>query len=267
VLHTFTGGADGGNPVSEVVFDRAGNLYGTAPYGGSSACTFGCGVVYKMTPSRGGWTQTVIYNFTGGSDGAYPEGGLIFDQAGNLYGTAAGGTGQAGIIFKLTPSSDGWTETVLHNFQLATDGGGLQYSLTADASGNMYGVTYGGGSGNGGTVFECSPSGGGTFTVLYSFGPSGGEPSEPSGTPVLDSAGNLYGATSHGGSYFNHYGTVWELSPSSHGWIETDLHTFIGSDGYGIFPFCSLVLDSQGRLYGTTSMGGPCCGTVWQLTL
>jgi uncharacterized repeat protein (TIGR03803 family) len=264
VLHTFTGGADGGNPISEVVFDRAGNLYGTTPYGGNTACPYGCGVVYKMMPSAGGWTQIVIYNFTGGSNGAHPSSGLIFDQAGNLYGAADEGTGQAGIIYELTPSNGGWTETVLHNFQPATDGAGPQYSLVADASGNMYGVTYGGGPASGGTVYEWSPSGGGTFSVLYSFGLAYGEPSSPSGTPVFDGAGNLYGTTSHGGTGFLNFGTVYKLSPSSQGWKETDLHTFIGNDG--IFPFCSVVLDQQGRLYGTASMGGGCCGTVWQLT-
>ena len=262
VLHTFTGGADGGNPISEVVFDRAGNLYGTTPYGGNTTCTLGCGVVYKMTPSGGGWTQTVIYNFTGGNDGAYPSSGLIFDQAGNLYGVADGRT--VGVIYELTPSDGAWTETVLHNFQPATDGAGPQYSLVADASGNMYGVTYDSGPASGGTLYEWSPSGGGTFSVLYSFGLAYGEPSSPSGTPVFDGAGNLYGTTSHGGSRFLDFGTVYKLSPSSQGWIETDLHTFTGNDG--IFPFCSVVLDQQDRLYGTASMGGGCCGTVWQLT-
>ncbi len=264
VLHTFTGGADGGNPVSEVVFDRAGNLYGTTPIGGSSNCPSGCGVVYKMTPSAGGWTQTVIYNFTGGSDGQYPRGGLIFDQAGNLYG-AAGSAESSGIIYKLTPSNGSWTETVLHSFQDATDGAAPEYSLTTDASGNFYGVTVAGGPQGGGTVYEYSPSGGGSFTVLHAFGLSYGEPDAPSGTPIFDNAGNLYGTTAHGGYLFNDYGSVYKLSPSGNGWTETDLYVFTeGVDG--LFPFGSLAFDAQGNLYGTASMGGVGNGTIWRIT-
>ncbi len=265
VLHTFTGGVDGANPYSEVTFDQAGNMYGAAPGGGNTACPSGCGVVYKMTPSAGGWTQSIIYNFTGGDDGYYPSGGLIFDSAGNLYGVASGGTGQAGIIYKLTPSNGGWTKTILHNFQEATDGGGPTYTLTADASGNLYGITFGSGPQGGGTVYEYSPSGGGTFTLLYAFGMSYGEPDTPSGTPILDSAGDLYGTTAHSGRLFTDYGNVYKLSHSNNGWTETDLYIFNGrSDGY--FPYCSLVFDQQGNLYGTASMGGASFGTVWQIT-
>ena len=263
MLHTFTGGADGGNPVSEVVFDRAGNLYGTAPVGGSSNCPSGCGVVYEMSPSPGGWTQTVIYNFTGGDDGFGPSGGLIFDQAGNLYGLASGGPGGVGMIYKLTPSNGGWTKTILHNFQAATDGAGPEYTLTADASGNLYGIAAGGGPQGGGTVYEYSASG--AFTVLHAFGISYGEPDTPSGTPTFDNAGNLYGTTAHGGYLFNDFGSVYELSPSGSGWTETDLYVF--TEGInGLFPFCSVVLDAQGNLYGTASMGGAGNGTIWRIT-
>jgi uncharacterized repeat protein (TIGR03803 family) len=265
VLHTFTGGADGAQPYSEVTFDQAGNMYGTASSGGSLNCNSGCGVVYKMTPSAGGWTQSIIYNFTGGDAGQYPSGGLIFDHLGNLYGAAGGGGTGSGIIYKLTPSNGGWTETVLHNFQGATDGGGPTYTLTADASGNLYGVTYGGGPQGGGTAYEYSPSNGGTFTVLHAFGISYGEPATPSGTPIFDSAGNLYGTTAYGGYLFTDFGSVYKLSPSGGGWTETDLYVFEGGRD-GMFPFCSPVFDAQGNLYGTASQGGIGDGTVWRIT-
>lgn len=266
VLYRFARTDDGANPYSEVIFDSAGNLYGTTAYGGGGACDggLGCGVVYELTPSNGGWTETVLYTFTGGSDGAEPIGGLIFDQAGNLYGTSNGGDG--GFIFKLSPSNGGWTETTLYSFQAATDGAGPDSTLIADGSGNLYGVAYQGGVNNGGTAFEWSPSGGGTFTVLYSFPTN----SVPSGSPIFDIAGNLYGTTADGGA--NHIGSIFKLSPNGSGWTETDIHSF-GGLGDGANPYSGVTMDSEGRLYGTALNGGAnlqiCangCGTVWEIT-
>ena len=269
VLYRFTGTADGANPYSEVVFDSAGNLYGTAAYGGGGSCNggLGCGVVYKLTPSSGGWTESVIYSFTGGNDGAEPVGGLIFDQAGNLYGTGfAGGTGQGGVIFKLTLSNGGWTETAVHGFQAATDGSRPQSTLIADSSGNLYGVATLGGVNSGGTAFEWSPSGGGTYSVLYSFPFNSG----PVGSPIFEVDGNLYGTTANGGA--NQIGTIFQLHPTTDGWTETDIHTF-GGLGDGANPYGNMAMDQNGRLYGTALNGGGnlqiCangCGTIWEIT-
>ena len=168
------------------------------------------------------------------------------------------------MIYKLTPSNGGWTKTILHNFQGTTDGAGPEYTLTADASGNLcVAIAAGGGPQGGGTVYEYSASG--AFTVLHAFGISYGEPDTPSGTPTFDNAGNLYGTTAHGGYLFNDFGSVYELSPSGSGWTETDLYVF--TEGInGLFPFCSVVLDAQGNLYGTASMGGAGNGTIWRIT-
>ena len=163
VLWSFTGGQqDGSYPWSGVIFDGSGNLYGTTTEGGDPACVGGCGTVYKMTPSGSGWTEKPIYSFTGGSDGAVPYGGLIFDQSGNLYGTTISGgiNGESGTVFELTPNPDGsWNFNLLYSFN---GNGGPDGSLTMDAAGNLYGITaendcpdcstYG-------DVFELTPSG------------------------------------------------------------------------------------------------------------
>ena len=267
VLYRFSGGADGGVPFTEVVFDTAGNLYGTTAYGGNTSCDYGCGVVYKLTPSNGGWTESVIYSFTGGDDGAEPVGGLIFDQAGNLYGTGfAGGSGLGGVIFELTPSNGKWTETTLHGFQAGTDGSRPQSTLIFDSAGNLYGVASLGGPKNGGTAFEWSPSNGGTYTVLFSFASE----SNPTGTLAFDPARNLYGTTANGGA--NQIGTVFRLHPSNGSWTETDLYTFQGL-GDGANPYSGVTMDQEGHLFGTALNGGGflqiCangCGSVWVVT-
>jgi uncharacterized repeat protein (TIGR03803 family) len=262
VLYRFSGN-DGANPYSGVIFDNAGNLYGTTLYGGTGSC--GCGVVYKLTPSGGGWTQTVIHNFAGGSDGKYPFGGLILDRAGNLYGTAIdGGSAGDGVIYELSPSNGGWTETIVHNFA-GIDGSGPIAGLIADQSGNFYGVASGGGTTDGGTAFELSNPGNWTYTLLYNFARG----DYPYGALAFDSAGSLYGTTSGLGS--NGYGTVFKLTPSNGSWVGTDLHDFSGSDG--AFPLGSVTLDASGNIYGTALDGGGffdnCdagCGTVWEIT-
>jgi uncharacterized repeat protein (TIGR03803 family) len=202
VLHSFTFGADGGYASGGVIRDSAGNLYGTASSGG----TAGWGVVYKLNAAG---QETVLYSFTGGADGGYPKSGVIFDPAGNLYGTTYfGGTSNAGVVYKLAPSGQ---ETVLCNFTGYTGAnGGYPYTgVIRDSAGNLYGATpYGGSAGNG-VVYELDPAG--NETVLYTFtgGADGGEPFE--GSLVRDSAGNLYGTTQFGGK--NSGGVVFELTP------------------------------------------------------
>ena len=165
VLYQFTGGNDGGNPTRSVplLFDAAGNIYGAATYGGPA----NSGVVYELTPSGGGWTESVLYSFTGGSDGAHLR-GISFDGEGNILGVAAYGGNKdcgfgygCGTVYELTPSQTGWTETTLHTFQQGIDGG-WPGPLLRDKAGNLYGITEDYGPDNGGTVWEMSPSNGGS---------------------------------------------------------------------------------------------------------
>ena len=165
-LHNFGNGTDGANPQDDLIFDAAGNLYGTTGEGGSNACGGpGCGTAFELMSDGGGtWTEKRLHNFGNGTDGVYPYGALIFDADGNLYGTTYGGGSNActgfgcGVAFEMTPNgSGGWTEKKLHNFGSGTDGANPSASLIFDAEGNLYGTTTYGGSHNGGTVFEITP--------------------------------------------------------------------------------------------------------------
>jgi uncharacterized repeat protein (TIGR03803 family) len=264
VLYSFMGGADGALPgYGKPVFDSAGNLYNTVTEGGSTDClAMGCGLVYKLTPLTNGWAKSVVHLFTG-VDGQYPAGGVIFDNAGNIYGTTAlGGGAGYGVVFELTPSGSGWTETVLYSFQGGSDGQYPEGGLVFDGSGNIYGATSYGGVHGGGTVFELAPSGDGwTFQTLYNFGGSG---FGPYGALVMDQAGNLYGTTYSGGS--QGFGAVFKLTQSDHGWSYISLHDFTGGDDGGN-PGCGVMFDASGNLYGTASTGGVYRdGIVWQVT-
>jgi uncharacterized repeat protein (TIGR03803 family) len=248
ILHSF-GGSDGYSPTG-LIFDTTGNLYGTTGGGGAN----GDGTVYRLTPSNGGWIESVLHSFAG-SDGSYPQAGLVLDTAGNLYGTTKqGGASGFGTVFELKPSSGAWTETVLHSFTVS-DGIDPEASLIFDGSDNLYGTTLGGGAYGGGTVFELKHSNGGwTEATLYSFPGNVGYALEAN--VVFDSEGNLLGTTAQGpGVDCNTVGCgiVFELSPPG-SWIETTLHAFIGSDGER--PLAGVILDSQGNLYGTTWLGG-----------
>ncbi len=273
-LYAFTGHpTDGDIPSGGVTFDTAGNLYGTTSYGGNGVCAqpplpnYGCGIVYKLSPSGNGWTETVIYNFQGANDGHSPAGNLIVDAAGNLYGTAQGGSGGDGVIYELSPSNGAWTQTIIHSFQ-GSDGN-YPGALIADPSGNLYGITGSGGASNFGTVFELTQPGTWNFQLLYSF-PSGSTGQYPEGGLARDSAGNLYGATQDGGT--NDYGVAFKLSFSNGNWVESVLHSFDG-DPDGFYPSVQLV-DSAGNIYGTSETGGDTqdcypdfgCGTLWRIT-
>ena len=275
-LYKFSGYSDGSNPYgATLVFDAAGNLYGTTFAGGGGSCAVGCGVVFKLTPSGGGtWTESTVYTFMGGGDGASPWAGITLDQAGNLYGTtSAGGAYGNGTIYELSPSGSGWTEKTLHSFQTLQDGGSPYAGLIFDHSGNLYGATQYGGSGGGGTVFELTPSGGSwTYAVLYNFiGSGGGRAKGPVANLVMDTGGNLYGTTAGDGTY--RFGSVFKLTNGTGGWTYTSLHDFTdGLDGGS--PRSNLVFDAAGNIYGTASTGGTgnpvtCvgnCGVVWQIT-
>ena len=273
-LHKFTGGKDGGAPYASLIFDQAGNLYGTTTFGGNLSCNsgYGCGVVFKLAPKAGGgWTESVLYRFNGGIDGGFPYAGLIFDQAGNLYGTTSLGGNLScgylgsgcGVVFTLTPNSDGsWTESVLYSFTGGSDGENPQSSLIFDSLGNLYGTTPEGGAGGRGTVFELAPKVGGGWeeSVLYTFCPGAkcADGEDPLASLIFDQAGNLYGTTYAGGNS-NNKGTVFTLTPNSGGsWSESVLYSFCPTkpcrDGNN--PYAGLTLDPAGNLYSTTLSGG-----------
>jgi uncharacterized repeat protein (TIGR03803 family) len=195
-----------------VVFDAKGNLYGTTEGEGAYG-----GIVYELTPGAGGsWTETTLHYFLpDDTDGYALASGLIFDAAGNLYGTTLfGGTGKAGTVFKLTPTSDDvWTETILHDFGSGTAEYGPSGALVFDTAGNLYGATNASGIYNYGTVFELSPAGHGKWTgrVLHDFNNNGKDGYQPGAGLILDAAGNLYGTTNFGGLYGD--GVVFEITP------------------------------------------------------
>ncbi len=258
VLYSFNC-ADGCNPQFErLIFDGAGNLYGTTPHGGA----YGNGVVFELTPTSTGWSETVLYSFTGGADGGYSYAGVIFDAAGNLYGTTwVGGAYGGGVVFELTPTSNGWSESVLHSLT-----GGSDAALTFDRGGNLYGITWFEGTYGWGTVFKLGPNRNGIWTesVLYQFkGDKDG--AEPRGRLIFDSAGNLYGTT--GNAYTSGYGIAFELVPNSNGtWTKHTLHQFTGGKD-GANPIGGLTFDPAGNLYGAAPYGGADgYGVVYKLT-
>lgn len=276
VIHSFHV-SDGAYPAAGLIFDSAGNLYGTTQLGGrfdGGLCMQGCGVVFELSPTpEGGVNYTVLYKFCSAAnctDGAFPSGGVVLDSSGNLYGmTSSGGGSRAcgdgcGVVFELSPSPGStWTEAVLHTFT-GGDGGGPYAGLTIDSVGNLYGSADGG---KAGLVFELTPSVNGTWneTVLYSF-TGGADGRAPLWNLILDSQGNLYGTTLHGGSGSCGCGVVFELTPGPGGtWSETTLYTFRGGSD-GASPVAGLILDSTGNLYGTTKYGGAGDGgTVFEL--
>jgi len=264
VIYRFSG-PDGYRPLeAEVTFDRTGNMFGTTSGGGSGLG----GTVFELIRNGNQWTHSVIYNFSGPLDGAEPDGGLLFDSAGNLYGTTfEGGTPDCycGVVYELSPSAGGWTFRVLHTFD-ATTGRWPAAGLVMDPAGNLYGTTSSGGLSNGGTVFELSPAGNDwNFSTIYAFDNTGGtDESGPFSPLLLDTAGNLYGTTVFDGAYA--HGSVFKLTATNGGWSFTSLHDFQSSPD-GEYPYGNLVMDASGNVYGTTYEGGDYgLGTVWEIT-
>lgn len=263
---------DGADPVDRgsLVFDKAGNLYGTTKANGQ----FGYGTVFELTPlvSSETWTETTLYSFGSGIDAQNPDFGLtMFGNA--LYGaTSHGGKSGAGAIFKLTPpikAGGAWTETVLYSFTSGSDGGGPPASPTVSSTGVLYGTAGEGGLYGNGVVYQLSPPAKGssewTETVLHNFPEGTDDGVAPSAGVILDKQGALYGTTYYSSGPFP-FGLVFKLAPPS--WEETILYDFTGKSD-GIYPQGSLAFDSSGALYGTTSglgqQGGD-QGAVFKLT-
>ena len=253
ILYSFMANSiDGGRPYGGVVFDAAGNLYGTTFADGK----YQGGTVFELSPQTGGgWTETILHNF---STGQQPWAGLAIDAAGNLYGTTTqGGAFGQGIVFELSPTSGGgWTYTRLHSFGAGKDGQGPYGALVMDAAGNLYGTTMGGGAFQQGTVFELSPVSGGGWSekILHHFNDNGQDGTGPAAGVTFDSAGNLYGTTFKGGSM--NVGTVYRLSSVSGGWAYKVLHTFGTKASDGQYPWAGVIVDAAANIYGTTENGG-----------
>lgn len=268
VLHSFTGMPDGFYPTGNLAFDHAGDIYGTTTGGG----TYDYGTVFELTLSGGAYTEGVIQSFNYYGAGGYaPQGGVVLDSAGNVYGTnVAGGTGtdcqlsqygSCGTIFQLVPSGGVWTDNVLLEFTGFLNGNGENPTVAPiiDASGNLYGTAD--------LAYKLAPSGGGyIYSELNSLSYCG----YPTGL-AMDAAGNFYGACGSGPGADDYSGWVYELTNCSQTCTLIDLHDFSGGDG--AVPIGTPVLDANGNLYGTTAQGGTesChtgdgCGVIWEIT-
>ncbi len=284
---------DGESPNSGLLIDSQGNLYGVTAYGGTGDCVLlgvkaGCGTVYELSPPKekgAAWRETILYSFPTAKQGYLPNGNLVFDSAGNLYGATMFGGGKGttcdkfyqycGAVFELSPpktKGDAWTEKVLHSFASGTDGANPNGDLVLDSKGNVYGTTYAGGnesgecgSGGCGTVFELNPPAtkgrGWTEKVILRF--NGQDGATPTAGVIFGRNGKLYGVAYAGGHQGN--GGVFELTkPAGKPWAEKVLYLFENrSDGSG--PEGALASDSRGNLYGTASSGLTTSGNVFRL--
>ncbi len=263
VLHSFTGGADGGNPWAGLTLDRAGNLYGTAMGGG----THQLGNVFKLSHSQAGWTFNPLYSFAGSpDDGNSPIASMVFGPNGTLYGvTSGGGPIGFGTAFNVTPPARicsrvlcPWDETVIHEFPdpMGVDGFFPTGSPLFDQAGDIYGTTMDGPhgdtcGGNGcGVVYKLTQSQGSwTESIVYNFNPAP-DSNLPQGGLIFDSSGDLYGTACAGGTHND--GTVFKMTTSG---VENILYNFQNqSDGQ--CPDSPLIFDPAGNLYSTASNGG-----------
>jgi uncharacterized repeat protein (TIGR03803 family) len=248
VLYRFTNGADGAVPeYGDLIFDSAGSIYGT-----TSGSNVSLGSVYKLTKSGGTWTETTLYTFQGGSDGFFPLGGVVFDHAGNLYGSMETG------IFELSPSDGGWTESVIHTFDGMNEGFSSEAGVVFDSAGNLYGSADIEGPNGDGSIFEMTLSGGSwNLNIIHDGG-------NLVGTNLnFDAAGNLYGARISGRG---DDGEAFKMSLVDGSWTYTLLHTFSGGN-QGDSPYEGMVMDANGNLWGTTEGGGEHnYGIVYEIT-
>jgi hypothetical protein len=288
ILYNFQGVKDGDFPVGNLTFDNAGNLYGATQYGGGyGSCNAPyfqyCGTIFKLSAPKtkhGRWKESVLYSFKSGSDGANPNGGLMFDSSGAIYGTTyLGGyncphnSGQGcGTVFELKPPSKEaptWTERLIHVFKGGSDGEHPLAGTILGADGRLYGTTF-----SGGTVFSLAPpskkSGRWKETILYTFEGGNGD-IDPQDSLLFDSKGDLWGTASYGGQTS---GEVFELTPPRRNGGAWTFHVVYGFPGPpdGAIPAASLIFDKHGNLCSTTTQGGTgttCsfgCGTVFELS-
>ncbi len=281
-LHTFSLG-EGNGPLG-VSLGPDGNLYGaTEQAGGGGSCGgSGCGTVFKVSPPATRcasvlcpWVATVLYRFSGGATGGNPQSGVVLDRSGNIYGVAPYGyTGGnclqyegCGLVYEVSRSGGQWIETVLYQFTGEGDGLIPYGPLAIDSSGNLYGPTKFGGAGNSGTVYKLTPSGSGwTKSILYSFGGCCETGIFPTAGVILDSSGNLYGTTLHGGNSncSEGCGSVFSLTSTDGTWAYNELYDFTGANG-DAYPQTPLVRDAAGNLYGTTFGGVGSNGNVFKV--
>jgi uncharacterized repeat protein (TIGR03803 family) len=277
VIYNFNNySGDGYYPYSGLVADKSGNLYGTTYQGGAN----GLGSVFELTLSGGVWTETLLYSFAGDAkgDGEYPQySPLVFDKAGNLYGTTAYGGSTScncGTVFELAKSGSTWKETVLHSFLGSTQKDGYlpQAGLSFDTAGNLYGTTYQGGEFNVGSVFQLKPSKTSwKYSVIHSFDNQNAGAYYPLGGITQGADGYYYGTTYYGGNAYN-AGTIYRLFQARNSWVAQTVFYFL-EGGDGTYPDSSLTMDAKGNMYGTTYYGGSgeaCgggCGTVYKMTL
>ena len=297
VVYSFQSGKDGYFAWGDLTFDGAGNLYGATQYGGGyGSCNAPyyqyCGTVFKLTAPKtkgGRWTEQVLYAFKSGRDGANPNGGLVFDSRGAIYGTTfyggseagecnggGGGTG-CGTVFLLrsrVKKAGAWTEKILYRFH-GQDGASPAAGVVVGGNGDLYGTVYAGATRGNGAVFDlAAPSGGSgpwKETILYRF--DANTPANPEGALIFDQVGNLYGTT-YIGSGSDLHGSVFRMKPPKKGvgdWSLDVLHGFLGPPD-GDFPAAGLTTGKNGGLYSTTQGGGigtGCgrggCGTVFQI--
>jgi hypothetical protein len=285
-------GGGSGPSQGQLVFDQAGNLYGT-----NWDSKLNPGEIFQLVPAGGNWTigKTYVTTDASGSNSPFlPLNAVTLDSAGNAYSTSQLGPEDApncggpaplngcGTVFQLVPTASGWNANIIYTFADESDGRFPVAGLVADRAGNLYGVSSSGGTGSGGVVFQLSPSGGGwTYHQIYAL--PNGYPQEvhcfvavnapgcsgPWGTLLTDSAGNLYGASYANGA--DHYGNVFKLTQSNGSWTYTDLYDFTGGND-GANPVGALILDGNGNLFGTTVRGGSStkcfggCGVVFEIT-
>jgi len=297
VLYKFIDGTGGKYPESGLTLDSQGNLYGTASEGGVGGCSgidgpgSNCGVVFKLTRTQSGWTKSVLYRFKGQADGSSPQGGMVFDPAGNLYGvTTQSGIANCGTVFKLVPTVSGeWKETILHNFQGDQDGCIPSTTPLLDKSGNLYGATLLGGRidvcpsvgstpAGCGVVFKLTPAQDGSWSksTLVSF-KNKQEGGYPAGDLSFDNSGNLWGTTEQGGvatvcgGFFGNglgCGVVFILAPAKNGqWSERVIYKFSPGPTDGAIPQGGVAIDPTGNVFVTSSQGGAhAVGGVVELT-
>lgn len=252
-----------------LVFDKVGNLYGMSGGGAYNA-----GAVFELSPSLDGWTEAILHSFGSGNDGWDPQSNLIFDNAGNLYGTTenSGGTRRGGTVFKLSPGPDGWSETILYAFPASIagpDGDGPIGGVVIDRNGALYGVTQFGEANGDGAVYELIPHGSGyKERIIHNFSIYDGL--EPGSGLTIGPGPALYGTAYFGGDTnacpYVGCGIVFKLAKDAGGnWNETVLHEMSGTDGnYTVGP---VVFDHAGRLYAAAESGGIMgMGSVFMLT-